>query len=305
MQEKGGLGKSASLLARRGAMEMTTDDRDEAWAMKAARSKAMTVVERWIGHSPMSDPAGHAGLVAELPFGCRALNRVVQGLLIHIDWLGAYGVGCDQLRSDARSTLPVAHRLADILAVDPRPLSAPRAPQQRSAGTCRDFALMLTSFLRCKGVPARLRCGFASYLGPGFEDHWVCEFWHRPTHAWRVCDPQLDEIMTSRLAVEFDPANVPRASFLTAGEAWLNCRAGRSDPRRFGHGEATGLWFLRLNVLRDHFALNGAETSAWDDWRATPPARRVVGGEGMDLADRLAAHPEAELTEVRPDWLDP
>jgi hypothetical protein len=163
---------------------------------------------------------------------------------------------------------------------------------------------MTTSFLRCKGVPARLRCGFASYLGPGFEDHWVCEYWHDPSGAWRLSDPQIDEVMSARLAIEFDPANVPRTSFLTAGEAWLGWRAGRSDPRRFGHGEATGVWFLRLNVLRDHFALNGAEASAWDDWRATPPAKRVVSGVGMDLADRLAARPEVELTEIRPDWLD-
>jgi hypothetical protein len=163
---------------------------------------------------------------------------------------------------------------------------------------------MMTSFLRCKGVPARLRCGFASYLGPGFEDHWVCEYWHDPSGAWRLSDPQIDEVMSARLAIEFDPANVPRTSFLTAGEAWLGWRAGRSDPRRFGHGEATGVWFLRLNVLRDHFALDGAEASAWDDWRATPPAKRVVSGVDMDLADCLAARPEVELTEIRPDWLD-
>jgi hypothetical protein len=273
--------------------------------MRATDIKPMIGVERWIDHSRMSDPAEHAGLIAELPSGAGALNRVVQGLLIHIDWLGAYGVGSDQLCADARTTLPAADRLADVLAADAQPLSVSRLPRRRSVGTCRDFALMLTSFLRCKSVAARLRCGFASYLGLGFEDHWVCEFCHEPTQAWRLSDPQIDEVMTSRLGIEFDPANVPRTSFLTAGEAWLDCRDGRSDPRRFGHGEATGVWFLRLNVLRDHFALNGAETSAWDDWRAAPPARRVVDGEGMDLADRLAAHPEAGLTKVRPDWLEP
>jgi Transglutaminase-like superfamily len=262
-------------------------------------------VERWIGHSRMSDPADLASLIAELPSSVEALNRVVQGLLIHLDWLGAYSVSGDQLRSDARTTLPVADRLRDILAADPRPLSESRAPRRRFAGTCRDFALMTTSFLRCKGVPARLRCGFASYLGPGFEDHWVCEFWHRPSHAWRLSDAQIDEVMRSRLDIEFDPANVPRTSFLTAGEAWLAYRRGRSDPSRFGHGEATGVWFLRLNVLRDHFALNGAETSDWDDWRAAPSARRILSGADMDLADGLATEPEAEMTEVRPDWLEP
>jgi len=273
--------------------------------MTARDSRGTIGVERWIDHTRASDPGRHAALVAELPADVGALNRVVQGLLIHVDWLDAYGVGGDQLRASARTTLPVADRLADILNSDARRLTVPRPPQRRSPGTCRDFALMLTSFLRCQGVAARLRCGFASYLGDGWEDHWICEFWHDATHAWRLSDAQIDEIMTGKLGIAFDPASVPRASFLTAGEAWLDCRAGRIDPRRFGHGEATGLWFLRLNVLRDHFALNGAETSAWDDWRAAPPTTRVLSGVGMDLADCLAAYPQTGLTEARPDWLGP
>ena len=266
-------------------------------------SKGMIGADRWIGHSRMSDPANHAARIAELPSDVARLSRVVQGLLIHSDWLGAYDVSGHKLRANSRTTLPVAVRLADILDADARALRVARLPRQRSAGTCRDFALMMTSFLRCKGVPARLRCGFASYLGGGWEDHWVCEFWHEPTQAWRLSDPQIDQVMRARLGIEFDPANVPRKSFRTAGEAWLSCRAGRSDPRRFGHGDVRGVWFLRLNVFRDHFALNRAETSAWDDWRAAPPAKRVVSDDEIDRVDRLAAKPEVHLTDVRPDWL--
>jgi hypothetical protein len=272
--------------------------------MRATNSRRAVGVDWWTGHSRMSDPARHAARIAELPSDVRALNRVVQGLLIHSEWLGAYNVKSDGLHANSRATLPVAARLADILEADARALHVPRSPRQRSAGTCRDFALMMTAFLRCKGVPARLRCGFASYLGGGWEDHWVCEFWHEPDQAWRVSDPQLDQVMRARLDIEFDPANVPRTSFLTAGEAWGNCRAGRSDPRRFGHAETRGVWFLRLNVIRDHFALNRVETSAWDDWRAAPEAKRVVSDDKIELADRLSGKPEAALTDIRPDWLE-
>lgn len=260
--------------------------------------------QRWVNHSRMSDPAKYAARVADLPSGAGDLNRVVQGLMIHSDWLGAYDVNGDQLRAHSRTTLPVANRLAKIIEADPRALHLPRLPRQRSAGTCRDFALMMTSFLRCKGIPARLRCGFASYLGDGWEDHWVCEFWHNTTQAWRLSDAQLDEVMRATLGIEFDPANVPRTSFLTGGKAWFDCRAGRFDPERFGHGEVRGAWFLRLNVIRDHFALNGRETSAWDGWRAASHAKRIVNDDDIDFVGRLAAKPEAELAEVRPDWLD-
>lgn len=264
----------------------------------------MIGVDRWAGHSRMSDPAKHAGSVAALPSGVSALNRVVQGLLIHSDWLGAYGVDERQRRANSRKTLPVADRLADILEDDPRPLHLPRLPRRRSAGTCRDFSLMICSFLRAKGVPSRIRCGFASYFGDGWEDHWVCEFWDGAAQAWRLSDAQIDEVMGGRLRIEFDPANVPRQSFLAAGEAWMECRAGRSDPRRFGHGEAKGLWFLKVNVVRDHYALNGRETSAWDEWRTAPPASRLVKDRDIELLDCLAAKPEIALTEAGPDWLE-
>ena len=41
---------------------------------------------RWVDHSRMSDPGSHAVRIAELPADVGALNRVVQGLLIHSDW---------------------------------------------------------------------------------------------------------------------------------------------------------------------------------------------------------------------------
>jgi hypothetical protein len=252
----------------------------------------------------MSNPGDHAARAAHLPADVGALNRVVQSLLIHSDWLSAYDVAGHELRANSRTTLPVAERLADILAADMRPLHVPRLPPHRSTGTCRDFALMMTSFLRAKGVPARLRCGFASYFGDGWEDHWLCEFRREPAESWRLTDAQIDEAMRASLGIEFDPANVPRTSFLTAGEAWLDCRAGGSDSERFGHGKVKGAWFLRVNVFRDHFALNGAETSRWDDWRAAPEARRQVKDDQIGLTDRLAAEPEAELTGLGPDWLD-
>ena len=88
------------------------------------------------------------------------------------------------------------------------------------------------------------------------------------------------------------------------GHAFTTSQVGRrADPRNFGHGEATGVWFLQVNVWCGHFALNGAETSAWDDWRAAAQAKRVIGG-GVDLPIICRRSRRSNLTEVRPDWLD-
>jgi Transglutaminase-like superfamily len=272
--------------------------------MNAGKPSSTIGAAKWVGHSRMTDPGDHAARIAELPANVGALSRIVQGLLVHADWLGAYGVSGDELGAHSRTTLPVADRLGDILAADPRPLHVPRLPRRRAAGTCRDYALMTASFLRSKGVPARLRCGFASYLGDGWEDHWVCEYWHEPDAAWRLGDTQIDAVMAAELGIEFDPTNLPRTLFLTAGKAWRDCRAGKAEADSFGHGAVRGLWFLKVNVLRDHFGLNNMETSAWDDWRAAPDARRLVGADEIDLADYLAAEPALPLIEVCPDWLE-
>jgi hypothetical protein len=118
-----------------------------------------------------------------------------------------------------------------------------------------------------------------------------------------LSDPQIDSMLKDRYRIGFDPKDVPRQSFLTAGQAWLDCRGARSDPDRFGHGEVTGSWFVKVNVVRDHYVLNGRETSVWDGWRAAPPSKRVVSPQDVGLLDDLAARPKQPLVEVVPDWL--
>jgi len=262
----------------------------------------MDPLKKWIVHNRMSDPAGHAAVLAGLPSDIGALNGIIQGVLVHTDWLAEYGLDESLLRATSRTTLPIADRLADILQRDARGLETGRPSASRALGTCRDFALMLCSILRSQGIPARLRCGFAAYFGSGWEDHWVCEYWDDPAQAWRLSDPQIDRMLKDRYRIGFDPKDVPREAFLTAGEAWLDCRRGKSDPDRFGHGEVTGAWFVKVNVVRDHYVLNGRVTSIWDEWRAALPSQRVVGPDEVALLDDLAADPEQPLVEVVPDW---
>ena len=250
----------------------------------------------------MSNPGPHAALLNDLPADVGALVGVIQGLLIHADWLDDYLLDKQRAAAHSRETLSIAERLGQILEIDPSPLRAPRPPGSRSIGTCRDYSLMLCSFLRSRGVPARLRCGFASYFGDNWEDHWVCEYWDRPAGTWRLADAQLDEKLREKLEIRFDPAKVPRRSFMAAGAAWRECRAGRDDPDRFGHGVAAGLWFVKVNVLRDHHALNNRETSPWDGWRDAPIASRIVYDSEKSFLDRVAAEPASALVDVAPDW---
>jgi hypothetical protein len=230
-------------------------------------------LSRWLVHTPMTDPASLAALIEELPDDITALSRVVQGLIVHCAWLERYGDN-SAFGVVSRTTLPVEKRLASLLKRG-KPDLRRRIPTQREVGTCRDFALMMCSFLRAKGTAARVRCGFASYLGPDWEDHWVCEYWNSREARWCLSDAQLDEVVGAACNVNFDTSNVPRDTFLTAGEAWLRCRAGNDDPDRYGQGSIRGIWFMSVNVVRDAFAVNGRETSSWDRWREASSEQRT------------------------------
>jgi hypothetical protein len=261
----------------------------------------MENVERWIRHSAMSDTGAHDAAIAEMPTDIGALNAIVQGFIIHTEWLGAYGVDASGFASLSRDTLPAADRLALVLKADARPLVVRRSPAKRTVGTCRDYALVLCGLLRSKRISARLRCGFANYFHDGWEDHWVCEYWDGKRRSWHLSDAQLDDVLKARLGITFDPSDVPGDSFLTAGQAWIACRAGEHNPDAFGHGPTKGLWFVKVNVVRDHYAVSNRETSGWDRWRDVPTSKRVVSDADCAVLDAIAARPEQPIVDMAPD----
>lgn len=265
-------------------------------------SPSMEDLDCWLSQTAFTHPGRHAGSIAALPADVASLNKIIQGVLVHSGWLKDYGLDTSRLGAAVRTTLPFAERLDDILARDPRSLDAERPPETRSIGTCRDYALMLCSILRTRGIPARMRCGFAAYFREGWEDHWVCEHWGNESRSWRLSDAQIDSLLERRNGIDFNPADMPREVFLTAGDAWMKCRRAQANADAFGHGEATGMWFIKVNVLRDHYVLNGRETSNWDRWREAPAAMRIVHNEELEMLDDLAVRPGRGLVEVTPEW---
>ncbi len=257
---------------------------------------------QWLAQTSMTDPSSYAALIDALPDDVPALNDVVQGLIIHCAWLEHYSNDSRAFGTVSRTTLPVEERLASLVARDGRNLES-RSPTNREVGTCRDFALLMCAFLRAKGTAARVRCGFASYLGEGWEDHWVCEYWNSREARWCLTDAQLDDVIRAACKITFNTADVPREKFLTAGEAWLRCRAGTDDPNHYGQGNVRGIWFMSVNVVRDAFTVNARETSAWDRWREAPAELRTLSQQELTTIDDLARNPEQTPGELMPPWL--
>ena len=245
----------------------------------------------------------HAAQVAALPADPRALAVIVQGLVLHMHWAESYGVTPTEAQRHEAHLRPVERMLDRLLERDPSPLVVARPPERRLIGVCRDFSLLLAAMLRAKGVPARTRCGFATYFEAGrFVDHWVCEYRDGPPGRWVMVDPQLDRLQRERLGIDFDPLVVPADRFLTAGAAWAACRSGAADPRRFGILDMHGWWFVAGNLVRDLAALNDMPMLPWDVWGAMPEPDEPIDAERLALFDelaRLTTDPDAAAAPLR------
>jgi hypothetical protein len=148
---------------------------------------------------------------------------------------------------------------------------------------------MLTAMLRQRAIPARVRCGFATYFTSApYEDHWICEYWSTAQARWVRVDAQIDERLREQRDITFDCADLPERVFLPAGQAWQLARSGRVDADMFGHGNDRGWWFLRVNVHRDLLALSNQQTSAWDGWRNSTVASKKLTPSALTAIDRIA-----------------
>ena len=85
-------------------------------------------VGRWLRHTPMTEPGPLGVEFEKLPTDVASLNRIAQGLLIHSDWLSAYGLRPETLHSFNRMTLSVRQRFTAILECEKLSLALPGPP---------------------------------------------------------------------------------------------------------------------------------------------------------------------------------
>jgi hypothetical protein len=221
--------------------------------------------------SIVTEPGEYKNLYKDLPDDIPSLCQIIQGVILHLHWVQTYG----QNPSDERKTEVRIRRsdkyLARIMELYDAPLTEARPPEKKIIGTCRDYAAMLVSILRYKGIPARMRVGFATYFTPGHcEDHYLCQYWNEGEKRWVIVDAQLDELQCNTLKISFEPCNVPEGMFLPGGKAWEMCRDGKTDPEAFGIFNIKGMWFVGCDLVFDAMSLNKIESHPWDIWPMMP-----------------------------------
>jgi formylglycine-generating enzyme len=176
-------------------------------------------------YGPYTDPGEYAYLYKNLPDSLQELCRLIRSQYINYGWeLDMYREQIPRERWNESAKYPtVKSALKGLLSYDSRGLVRDRKPEDRLMLICRDNALLLASILKYRGIPARVRYGFAAYFIPGFHvNHVLCEVWNEKKNRWMLVDPSADRIDFAR--EEFDFSH----------DVWLKMRHKEINPEAYG-----------------------------------------------------------------------
>jgi hypothetical protein len=256
---------------------------------KMMMAVALNPQEYYAAQGQISHPGSYASHLDSLPGSLPELVEAIQGLILHVYWAERYGITLNRIRKEETNLRLIKDRLAKLLEMSAEPLAQTRQLTQKTVGTCRDFALMLTAILRHQNVPARARAGFGTYFTKGrYEDHWICEYWRADEVRWVTVDPQLDALQIETLSIDFNPLDLPPGAFITGAKAWQLCRSKAADPNLFGIFNLKGLDFVKGNLIRDFLALNKIEILPWDNFMLIEKKFLKMNPGEKALMDRLA-----------------
>jgi hypothetical protein len=202
-----------------------------------------------------------------------------------------------------------AAMLAELCRRDPRGLVMDRAEGDELVLTCRATSILVASLLKTKGIPARVRSGFAPYLSvEGFpsgksDDHWVNQYWNKLESRWVTID--VDGSLEDNL--KFDPYDIPDGFFDFSPDVWLAARDGRVDDQHFWNsGGHSGLITVAWELFYDFHCLMNDELI----YLHTPEMVQLGKFERLtesqlsaidDLA-RLMQEPEDNFDELQAVW---
>ena len=209
-----------------------------------------TVLDFYRQYSKFTDPGEYAYLYKNLPDSLIELCKIIRSQFINPY---ASGTGEGQLPKErANETMKypsVKLALEGLLSYDSSGLVKNRKFKDRLGLICRDNAILLASILKHRGIPVRVRYGFAHYLIPGFHTgHVICEVWNKKEKRWMLVDPSTDMVDFSRDQFDF------------SYDVWLRMQKKEIDPNLYGiPGKYTGLGTISLLVCDDLASILGTE----------------------------------------------
>ena len=243
------------------------------------------------GYGQNTDPGEYAGLYQGLPESLEDLCAWIKTQLIHPAEVERYAAVLPEGRTrEDTAFYSVQDMLKELVIRDPRGLTMGRDPAARLVLSCRYHAMLLVSVMKSRGIPARVRVGFAAYLDPQggrHIDHWISEIWNAREDRWMWVDPDTHR-------VDFD-------GFEVARDVWLGAREGELDPQHYGFHIWWGLGYILGNLGHDLHACLNHELIYWEGPELFHREPEALSADELAFVDRLAhllEHPEENLGEL-------
>jgi len=247
-------------------------------------------------YSKYTNPGKYTYLFENLPDSLQNLCKLIKCQFIHPVDLGPYRNLIPESRHYEDRKFPSAEKLlTGLLALDTNGLTFERKPENRLVVTCRYHSILFASILKSRGIPVRLRYGFAPYLAPGTDlhiSHAICEVWNEKEKRWMYVDPD-------RKMVDFN-----RDEFETGNEVWIALRNGEvKEPNKYGIPDTWGEIMILGTIYQDFLCVLGYEPLYWEypvsqflsnDISTVAPQRLKV----LDEIANLMNNPDENLNEL-------
>ena len=164
------------------------------------------VLEKHLEFSKYTNPCEYEYLYERVPESLYELCTLIKKQLVHPFDLKKYSGEIPKNRIFEDRKIPtVSLMLSELLKRDESGLSLSRQPENRLVVACVHHSMLLASILRHKGIPVRIRTGYAKYIGDDIlrVSHVVCEVWNLKDKEWILVDPDRERIDFPRHEFEF------------------------------------------------------------------------------------------------------
>jgi len=255
-----------------------------------------SVLARHLKFSQYTNPGEYGYLYNNLPESLEALCDRIKKQLIHPFDLEKYSdrIPKDRVYED-RAIPTVSLMLAELLKRDENGLVASRQPEDRLVVACVHHSLLLASILRYRGIPVRIRAGYAKYIGDNHNirvSHVICEVWDQQRNKWLLVDPDRQRI------------DFPRREFEFAYETWERLKSKKINKKQYVSRYHTVDQATIHLLCHDLSYVIGNEEPYWLDPPIVARSETRITGlteAELQLLDQVATllkKPDIHLTEL-------
>ena len=177
------------------------------------------ILNHYLEFSTFTNPGCYKEFLQNLPDDVKELGNLISHQIIHsvtlkegnteanrdmrygdMDEYPLYRLRCED------DILPTAvSMIAELLRLDNNGFLPNRKVENKIVVTCRFVAILMASILKSKGIPCRVRSGFAPYFSEHSDDHWINQYYDNEKQKWITFD--ADGFFDKTIG--FDQYNMP------------------------------------------------------------------------------------------------